>query len=391
MEKLNKRIMSGLLATSMTFGVLPALSSKAEATNNDVTVITEADAANMDLVEICHMKGIYNVIVNNVPVYVYLNNKLDNDFLLKNDAIELAKKNYNVGKVYFHSKVVESPYYVKGVTPENERYNFVYALSDKSSVSGWTRVYDTSVINDDSLVSSTIELGEFILKEEDLSRYTWDMSGFGFVDVNHDNVRNELVYLGNGSYNDILDKNSAVAMINSSKGSLSVYEKTVKAGTMRTLSSVNLGSGWKKVSINNVPSTSQIGTNPEFMEAMYDILTTTVSTEQLYFPKVDNGINQVIDSVLPNSINMLTKDEAINWAISVYPTPGQFCILKREYINRNTGLPSTVYAISTQMNVEGYDFAYNDAIASNAMICLSIQDAENYVVSYGKSATKVLR
>ncbi len=391
MEKLNKRIMSGLLAGALTLGVAPAISSEAKAKDDDVIVITEADAANMDLVEICHMKGIYNVVANNVPVYVYLNNKVDNEYLLKNDAVELAKKNYNTNKVYFYSKVVESPNYVKGETPENERYNFVYAMSDKTSVKGWTRVQDTRVITDGELVASSIELGEFLLKEVDLSRYTWDFTGFGYADVNHDGVMTEVVYVGNNEANGLLDKASATISVNQSNGKVKVYEKVLSDRTMFALSSKNPGNGWKQSNLNKINNNVQIGTSPEYMDALYHVVSTTVTTENLYFPKLDNGINQIVEPVLPNNINMLIKNEAISWASNTYMIPGQFCILQKEYIDKNTGLATKVYAISTQINVDGYDFAFDDFIPNDAMICLSIQDAENYVALYGKSATKALK
>ena len=61
------------------------------------------------------------------------------------------------------------------------------------------------------------------------------------------------------------------------------------------------------------------------------------------------------------------------------------------YVDKSTGLATKVYAISTQLYVDGYDFAFDDLIPNNAMICLSVQDAENYVALYGKSATKALK
>lgn len=393
MENLNKRITSLVLAGALTMGTGAVLSNEAKAKDDDVIVITEENAANMDLVEVCHMKGIYNVIVNNVPVYVYLNNKVDNEYLLKNDAVELAKKNYDTNKVYFYSKVVESPNYVKGFTPEEERYNFVYALSDKTSVKGWTRVQDTRVITDGELVATSIELGEFLLKEVDLSRYTWDFAGFGYADVNHDNIMSEVIYVGNSEGNMLLDKTSATITINQSNGKIKVYEKKLNDRTMFALSSVNPGNGWKKSSLDKINNNVQIGNSPEYMDALYHIASTTVTTEKLYFPKVDNGINSVIEPVLPeNSINMLSKDEAIAWASTTYtPSNVQFCILQKEYIDKNTGLATKIYAISTQMYVDGYDFAFDDLIPNNEFICLSVQDAENYIALYGKSATKSLK
>ena len=398
MEKLNKRIMSSLLATSLALGITTGLKNEAQAKDDDVVVITEADAANMDLVEICHMKGIYNVVVNNVPVYVYLNNKVDNEYLLKNDAVELAKKSYNTDKVYFYSKVVQSPNYVEGFTPEEERYNFVYALSDKTSVEGWTRVADTNVITSEELVASSIELGEFILKEVDLSRFFLPASdplytsvGYGYVDVNHDGVMSEVVYIGNNDNNMLVNKDTAVTMINDSKGKIKVFEKKVTSGTMVALSEKAPGNGWKQVNINNVSKTKQIGTSVEYMDAMYHVASTTVTTEKLYFPKLDNNVNAITtDPVGPQTtINILSKAEALTWASTTY-AGRLFCILQKEYVDKNTGLATKVYAISTDLSVEGYDFAFDDNIPSNAMICLSVADAENYIATYGKAVTKSL-
>lgn len=401
MEKLNKRIMSGLLAGTLTFGTMPALQSVANAKDDDVIIITEENAANMDLVEVCHMKGIYNVIVNNVPVYVYLNNKVDNQYLLKNDAVELAKQEYNTNKVYFYSKVVKSPNYVEGFSPAEEEFNFVYALSDKSSVKGWTRVQNTSVITDGELVASSIGLGEFLLKEVDLSRFFrptedpfYSNAGFGYADINHDGVLSEIIYVGNDESNMLLDKFNATIRVNESKGKVKVYKAWMNDRTVFALSSKNPGNGWKLSGLNEVNDNILIGTSPEFMEALYHVASTTVTTEQLYFPKIDNGINQVIDEpVLSNSnVNMLSKNDAINWASNTYTSSNvQFCILQREYVDKNTGLATKVYAISTQLYVDGYDFAFDDLIPNNAMICLSVQDAENYVALYGKSATKALK
>lgn len=395
MESLNKKITSLVLAGALTMGTGAVLSNEAKAKDDDVIVITEQNAANMDLVEICHMKGIYNVIVDNVPVYVCLNNNVDNEYLLKNDAVELAKKNYNTNKVYFYSKVVESPNYVKGYTSEDERYNFVYAISDKTSVKGWTRVRDTRVITDGELVASSIELGEFLLKEVDLSRYTWDFTGFGYADVNHDNIMSEVIYVGNSEGNMLLDKYSASININQSNGKIKVYEKKLNDRTMFALSSVNPGNGWKKSSLDKINNNDQIGSSPEYMDALYHIASTTVTTEKLYFPKVDNGINQILEPVLPNdniNINMLSKNDAITWASTTYtPSNVQFCILQKEYVDRNTGLAKKIYAISTQMDVEGYDFAFDDLIPNNELICLSVQDAENYIALYGKSVIKSLK
>lgn len=393
MESLNKRIMSTLLAGALTVGVGAPLQNEAKAA--ETTTITEADAANMDLVEVCHMKGIYNVIVNNVPVYVYLNNKVDNEYLLKNEAVEIAKKNYNTDKVYFYSKVVESPYYVKGETPEEERYNFVYALSDKTSVKGWTRVKDTKVITDGELVSTTIELGEFILKEVDLTRFTWDFTGFGYADVNHDNIMGELVYVGNNGSNMLLDKASAQVMINEGKGKIKVYEKKLSDRKMYALSSVKPDKTWTQSSMSKINNNTQIGSTTEYMDALYHVASTTVTTEQLYFPKLDLGTT--VSDIAPvsnniNTINMLIKDEALSWASKTYaPALTQYCILQKEYIDKNTGFATKVYAISTQLYVDGYDFAFDDQIPANAMICLSVEDAENYVALYGKSVTKALK
>lgn len=391
MENLNKRIISTLLAGAMTVGVGAQLQSEARA--EDAVVVSQADAENMDLVEVSHMKGIYNVIVNNVPVYVYLGNNVDNEYLLKNDALELAKKNYNTNQVYFYSKVIESPNYVEGVTPEDERYNFVYAISDKQSVEGWTMVEDTNIITEGELVASTIELGEFLLKEVDLSRYVWDFNGFGCVDLNHDGERKELVYVGNDGKNFITDKITAIATVNASNGKTKIYEKKVQNGSIMALSDVNPGNGWVEVTnVNSIPNDKEIGTSTRYMEIVSYVASTTVTTEQLYFPKLNQDVNVVTSTdnqvEVQNNITALKKDAALSWAYSAYAGK-VFCILQKEYVDKNTGLATTIYAISETI-VDGYDYAFDDKIPTDAMIYLSVNDAENYIVLYGKSVTRTL-
>lgn len=101
-----------------------------------------------------NMLGFANADINKDGVsneLMYLGNNKVNQLMTKEEAIIFGVYNYE--NYYIQSKSVPNPDYNYGVNPRTIK---VYALSEKSYVSGWTKVNKTSLPND-ALVASNVE------------------------------------------------------------------------------------------------------------------------------------------------------------------------------------------------------------------------------------------
>lgn len=383
MKDLNKKIISFMLASSLTASVAPTI---VRANSNEVVLPPEVYSEYTT--KTYYMNGVYTCFVDGTPVYVYLGNNADNRVLPKYDALyasELVNE-----KTYVYKKTVDNPNYIKGVSPLSEKQITVYAVSGKSSVKGWTKI-DKDTLGRNDLVATTIELGEFLLKGEDLSRYYFDLRGFAYTDFDKDGNYTDLLYLGNDRIN-VMFNNKEEAI----KYAVERYEEyyfvkkevkdpnygignNKKKTTVYALSEKSYVEGWSRVNKKDIPSNVVIGSTPLCAEAMVKLG---------YEVKKEDTID--IPSVLPTPepdrpiyvYNRMIKADALNYAYNCYDL---FCILTKT-INGEV-----VYAFSYYPEVEGWTMIANDSIPSNASIFLSIEDANCYEFQINYDTSKGLR
>lgn len=267
--------------------------------------------------------------------------------------------------------------YIYNVTPRNIT---VYALSGKSSVSGWTRINKSELSYYDK-VATSIELGEFLLKDVNLSAYQYNMLGYGYVDINKDGMSNELMYIGNNKVNMLMTKEEAIKYAINNFDNYYIQSKTIdnpnykygvnsKTIKVYAISEKSYVSGWSRVNKSQVPSDATIASSIEYMEAINHINAHKVRENIIYEPDVP---------VLPDepiyTYNYMKKDEALNYAYNKYP---MFCIQSKVVVNPNNNDIYILYAFSTETDVEGWEPAFNDDINKDACIFLTMQDAYNF-------------
>ena len=380
-----RKMKATLLATLLTVSLANTSNTNAQAIDEETIVIDEMDLSKYDVVEFHKLKGVYTMLVDNKPLYVYLNNNYKNDFLPKSDALAIARENYNTNNVYFQSKVIQSPYYVEGETPEEERYNSVFAISKEEKVEGWTNVKDAN-IPADCLVATTLEMGDFMLSEANLTKYKENMNGFALMDIKNDGVT-DVVFLGNNEYNGLINKKEAAALMSADKN-IKLYGKQViekdKVKTIYALNNTNPGNGWTQKSLSEINTdTNVIGSNTLYMDALFFITYTNfkeIETEKIYIPK---SVDNTLENNTNKSMDCLPKAEAISYADNKF-IGLQYCILQRT-ISLQNGEQQTIYAISLEGEVDGWTFAFDDKIPENANIFLTLTDACNYIDAYGKN------
>lgn len=91
--------------------------------------------------------------------FVYMNNKVVNEFTTKKNAFTIGNDNFKKG-YYVYKKDVDNPNYIPGVTRISDKKITLYALSDSKSVSGWSRIKKYELIDSD-MVCTSIELGNY--------------------------------------------------------------------------------------------------------------------------------------------------------------------------------------------------------------------------------------
>ena len=377
MKDLNKKVMSlilsGVLTTSTSATVVNAAGldelAGLEKTAED-TVKEETNAYSLN--------GMYTTMVNKKPVYVYLNNDRQNEYLEKNDALYLGELMYD--NVYVYSKTVTNPNYIKGFSPLSEKDVTVYALSGEYWVSGWTRVDKKSLGNTDK-VATTIELGEFLLKGVDLSIYENNMIGFANIDINGDSKVEEVVYLGNNKVNKLMTKNDAIKWAISVYDNYYLFKKTIdnpdyvkttdpKKITIYAVSSDSYVSGWTRISKSDIKSTDIVATNPEFYDALVNI-NKNVSTKVDVVIN-DNGETKEVEH--DTYYDRRLKDKAFDYANKNYDK----YYLMVKVITNAEGKNEILYAFSQTRDVKGWYTTINDTVRDNDYIFVSIKSAENY-------------
>jgi len=384
MESLNKRIISFSLASALAFSTLPAAEASYTKAGTNATVQSVVD---MDGVNgIYRNSGLYGAVVNDRLVYVFLGNDRINKYVTKGQALMIGNNNYRSFSVF--RKTVINPRYVPGVTPENEKFISVYALSEKNEVTGWVRVPKES-LRSDEYVATSLELGEFLLKNIDLSTYNKSMLGFAYMDVNKDGISDELIYLGNNSENKFLSKTDAFNWASNVYKNYYIYSKLVDNPNyvpgvnnskviVYTISNQGYLYGWNRIGKSDVPNNAYIGTNPTFVDAyMY------VATKIKKAPEVDRPVE---DKPVA-SFGAVLKKQALDYAYSNYP---YFCILTRKVYNKTTNTSTIIYAFSTTTKVAGWTIIGNELIPDNGYIFLNMESANKYIYSVENSYSRTL-
>ena len=335
-----------------------------------------------------NFKGMYKVFVDEQLIYAYLNNSLYNEYLNKNDALFIGELNYE--NVYIYEKTIDNPNYINGVSPLNEKTITIYALSGENYVSGWKRVNKENISLNDK-VATTIELGEFLLKQSDLKTYLYSMVGFANIDLNNDGKCDELVYLGNNKINRILTKNDAI------KWAMSVYDyyylfmKTIDDPNnsknkinIYAISDRSYVSEWNRVYKKDIPEDAFIATNTEFYEALLNInkiMKLNLEYSESYDKKPEDKHENSLDNI---TYAYAEKNIALNYGYRYYK---DFCILSKIIKNE------TIYTLSTEIIIsrDGWNIVGNNDIPENANVFLSMQDALNYEYLINNNYIKSLK
>lgn len=388
MKITNEKIISLLLAGTLSTGMMPTMINSVNAIDNVTTGITDT----LNQSKTYNMNGIYMTIVNNTPVYVYLGNEVENKYLLKEEALFKGEMNYE--KVYAYKKTIKNPNYVNnGMSPKNIT---IYALSGKSNVSGWTKI-NKSDISSYEKVATSIELGEFLLSNVNLYSYTYNMLGYAYVDINKDGKSEEIIYIGNNKINRLMTKEEAIRYastnfenyyiqsktIDNPNYQYGVNSKTIKVYAISEKSYVN---GWTRVNKTKVPNDAKIASSIELMNVINHINSNKVYEENTYIP--DTPSKPTIPSD-PEVITYMKKDEAIDYAYIHFPMS---YILSKTIVNpNNSNEVYIIYAFSETINVEGWELAYNDTISPNSCIFLTMEYAKAFEKQLNGDFTKKLK
>lgn len=384
MKDTNKKIISLLLAGTLTSSVVPAMVSTVSA--QDAITYGQSDIVNQN--KIYYMNGVYTVMINNRPIYVYLGNEVENAYLLKTDALYKGELNYE--NVYVFSKTVKNPNYIKGVTPRNIT---IYALSGKSRVSGWTKINKDNIRYNEKIATS-IELGEFLLKDVDLSYYNYNMLGYAYVDINKDGYANELMYIGNNKINKLMTKEDAIRFAINNYENYYIQSKVIdnpnyikgknnKTIKIYAISDKSYVNGWSRIKKSNVPSDAFIASNVEYAEALNHINKNEFSEEYTYTPSTP-----IIPEKPVYTYNYMKKDAALAYAYANY---SEFCILTKTVEKPNTNEVYVLYAFSFTPYVDGWEIIGNKDIHPNSCIFLTMQDAYNFEAELNCGYSRVLK
>lgn len=385
MKITNKRLMSFILAAPAALSMVPSAQA-AQTTNNGLTsIVQEANYLNDNylLEKEYDMNGVYNVRVGSRPVYVYLGNDVQNEYLPKMDALILGDLNYD--RTYLYSKTVDNPNYIPGVSSIYEKTITIYAISGKSSEKGWTRI-NKDRLGAQDMVATSIELGEFLLTSFDLSSYQYNMIGFANVDINKDGVSNEIMYLGNNKINTLMTKEEAIRFGVYNYDNYYIQSKTVPnpeyiSGVndrnikVYAISDKSYVLGWTRINKTKLPADAVVASNVEFMNALVHVKSNVAREVAINTPIVP------IEPIIP-SYNSLTKDAALEFANSnpqLYP---EFCIRFKVIYNPRTQVDEMLFTFDTNtlsiVDNNGWAIIGNDYIPSNASIFLTMGDAQNY-------------
>lgn len=387
----NKKIISLLLSGAITLGVCAPTVSAAENSRRRYNPSYLSDVAYDQ--NVYSMTGMYTEMLDKLPVYVYLANGVDNEYLEKNEALYVAEMNYD--NTYIFKKTAVTYYYDSRNRRQEEKVT-VYAISDKKTVSnysGWTRV-DKSDVRRTELVATSIELGEFLLKDIDLSSYYYNADGFALVDLNKDGKNTELMYLGNDKENKVYKKAEAIKYAVENYDTYYILRKRIpikgsyRSNYVYAISEKSYVEGWSKVSKRDIKEDEVIATNIEYMEALvniYDGDITVIKDNSNKITDDNNSNNENNNNGNNNNTNenysYMLKNEALAFAYQNY---ADFCILSREFKG------STIYAFSSSLDVQDWDIVGNDEINENSNIFLTINDANKYIYAVTYSNAKKL-
>lgn len=387
----NKKIISLLLSGAITLGVSAPTVSAAENSRRRYNPSYLSDVAYDQ--NVYSMTGMYTEMLDKLPVYVYLANGVDNEYLEKYEALYVAEMNYD--NTYIFKKTAVTYYYDSRNRRQEEKVT-VYAISDKKTVSnysGWTRV-DKSDVRRTELVATSIELGEFLLKDIDLSSYYYNADGFALVDLNKDGKNTELMYLGNDKENKVYKKAEAIKYAVENYDTYYILRKRIpikgsyRSNYVYAISEKSYVEGWSKVSKRDIKEDEVIATNVEYMEALvniYDGDITVIKDNSNKITDDNNSNNGNNNNGNNNNTNedysYMLKNEALTFAYQNY---ADFCILSREFKG------STIYAFSSSLDVQDWDIVGNDEINENSNIFLTINDANKYIYAVTYSNAKKL-
>lgn len=376
MKELNKKIVSLSLAAALAGSVLPSMAN-AQGYDEEAQ-ITNYYANNEETIKLFRLNGVYTVLNGKEPVYVFLNNDFSNLVLPKNDALIFMAESYK--ETYLMKKTVKNPYYEVGMS---EEYKTVYAVSSTKDVPGWVNVKKSSV-SPDVQVATTIELGEFLLKDVDLSAYNNNTLGFAKGDINGDGKANEWIYLGNNKENTIMTKASAVKYAATNRLYYQVkrlpdFRNPGKEVVSYALSDKSYVPGWTRISKDNIPNTAKVASNTEYAEAVYAITYNRSSLVE------DTIYVEISNPGLPYS--SMLKDQALEFAYNNYP---DFCILAKAISEGEV-----IYAFCEGPEIDywttqEWTFIGNDYISKDSSIFLSMSDACNYINSLDRGYAKTL-
>ena len=383
---LNKQVVSLLLSGALVSSVAPSVVNATNYEEEAISYNYNYDENNESKMHF--MNGVFSTVVDGKPVYVYLGNGKINEYLPKYRALDLIEENYD--KVYVYSKTVNNPNYIPGVSDYSEKKITVYAISEKSYVSGWTRV-NLNNIDLDEMIATSIELGDFLLKCVDLSTYKNSMLGFAYIDINKDGVNDELFYFANNKVNRLMSKDNAIKFGNENYKNYYFHSKSVlnpdyvsgknsKYIKIYALSDKAYVVGWNRISKSSLPSDAKVGSNPEYMEAVISLYSSKIyKTIQIpSFPNIPT---------VPDDNKSMLKEDALNYAYINYSS---FCIMTRTITN-SRGNEIVMYSFSFSPNVEGWEIIGNDFIPENASIFLNINYANDYEYQVKSGTVKGLR
>lgn len=385
----NKRLMSLILSVPTALSLMPSVHA-AQNVSEPTAIIEQANYLSDTTVleKEYDMNGVYNVMVGMKPVYVYLGNDVQNEYLPKMEALYIGENNYE--KSYIYSKTVDNPNYIPGVSSIGEKKITIYALSGKTSVSGWTRINRDRLSNGD-MIATSIELGEFLLKGFDLSSYRYNMLGFANVDINKDGVSNEIMYLGNNKINTLMTKEEAIIFGLYNYKNYYIQSKTVPnpdyiSGVnsrnikVYAVSDKSYVPGWIRISKSKLPSDAVVASNVEYMNALVHIKSNVAREIVSNIP--DLPINPVLPGLDEGfTCSYLSKDAALEFAHSNPTLYSDFCIRFKVIYNPRTKTDEMLFTFDTNTSPydnNGWAIIGNDYIPSNANIFLTMNDACNY-------------
>ncbi len=332
----------------------------------------EAQAKSVDSEKVFEVDGYYTMNPDTNPLYIYLGNVVPNKYLKKNDAISLMSQYYE--KLYVHRRIETRAVRING----RESYESVdvYAISPNYFEKDWGWSIDTSDIKENTMVATSIELGN-ILIDEKLNR----QNKFKLIDydLNNDGEYEKVAIVSKAEDYRELPLNEA---LNYAKSKWQPYfllrrivllpnGKRVYKYAVSNRGFLNVENGWLMVNEDSVPSDTIVATDTYVYDAMYDMVDTLPTLKV---------IGENLHDIDPDDYyySYKSKNKALKYA---YKNFKSFCIVTKEVLFEGNYVD--VYAFTQDVNSynkDGWKLAYNDEIPSNAYIFLDTEYAENYLI-----------